>query len=913
MPLDIAAEVAWLNKYPAFAQRPANVREFMGKNYLNIENGIRQSIMDELIEIMGEEVSGERFTKYPLAMITGGIGIGKTTFASIILPYLAHWVLCLHDPQEFFNLLPGTRIAFMQMSTSAQQALDVVFGDVKARIEHSKWFKLNARFDPKYTKQLKFPKDIWILPGDSHETTFEGYNILGGILDEADSHIVTEKNDYAEMGFDTINNRITSRFQDRGFFVVIGQMKSNSGFAARKYKELEADPKAHVKRMSIWESMGDAFYRGLDPNGELKKFAYDIKRHEIVPEGVAQRIEGSNILWIPELYLPQFKTHPEKALKDLAGFPPAVGDPFISMVHKIEACRDRWIHNANLQYWSDPENAPQDTLVRTPVRVDGRIEPWFHAPNQLKRVGHIDIAYSAEGDALGFSMGHVRDLVTIDGEEKPYIVIDLMLRMKAPAGGEIMLQDIRHLIYAMRDEFKFRLVRVTMDGFQCLSGDTKVPLLNGTTLTMRELAEQYSDGGVEVYSFDGEKITAGKCTRAWKTGEREVVDVLLDNGETVRCTPDHPFMLRDGSYREASDLRCGDSLMPLNRRITPDDWKGPRGYEQVLQPNMTSIDPRGRAAGRWQFTHAMVAGPVEEGFVRHHVDFIKLNNASSNLRIMTVEDHLALHREQSSANFKTCWADPAYRAKTSAAVSKSNTERVGREARRYRHDITLEGLQAVRHLSRRAVTTTMGWSQDAIYARVREAGYSGWTEFRRTANVNHRVVSVVPAGREDVYDLQVTDHHNFAISSGIFVHNSTDTRQQLTKRRFESDIISVDKNLIPYSDLRDAIYEDRIEFPEYMVHLNPGDDRTVEIAVKELAELVDAGKKIDHPTNGSKDVADTLAAVVFTLMGDRTYRRKAVSLGAPLGYRPGPTTRGSMHHPAVRDLSSMRAPLPPRQ
>jgi dephospho-CoA kinase len=33
-------------------------------------------------------------TQFPLAMITGGIGIGKTTVASIVLPYLAHWVLC---------------------------------------------------------------------------------------------------------------------------------------------------------------------------------------------------------------------------------------------------------------------------------------------------------------------------------------------------------------------------------------------------------------------------------------------------------------------------------------------------------------------------------------------------------------------------------------------------------------------------------------------------------------------------------------------------------------------------------------------------------------------------------------------------------------------------------------------------
>ena len=118
----------------------------------------------------------------------------NTTIASIVLPYLAHWVLCLRNPQDFFNLLPGSRIAFMQMSTSGQQAKEVVFGDIKARIENAPWFK-NHPYDPKFKNQLRFKGDIWILPGDSGETTFEGYNICGGILDEADSHLVTEHKD----------------------------------------------------------------------------------------------------------------------------------------------------------------------------------------------------------------------------------------------------------------------------------------------------------------------------------------------------------------------------------------------------------------------------------------------------------------------------------------------------------------------------------------------------------------------------------------------------------------------------------------------------------------------------------------------------------------------------------------------
>ena len=75
----------------------------------------------------------------------------NTTFASIALPYMAHWVLCLKDPQGYYNLLPGSRIAFMQMSTSEQQAREVIFGDIDARFKNSPCFNKHYPRDPKYS------------------------------------------------------------------------------------------------------------------------------------------------------------------------------------------------------------------------------------------------------------------------------------------------------------------------------------------------------------------------------------------------------------------------------------------------------------------------------------------------------------------------------------------------------------------------------------------------------------------------------------------------------------------------------------------------------------------------------------------------------------------------------------------
>jgi DNA gyrase subunit B len=99
----------------------------------------------------------------------------------------------------------------------------------------------------------------------------------------------------------------------------------------------------------------------------------------------------------------------------------------------------------------------------------------------------------------------------------------------------------------------------------CFSGDTQVALADGRTLSFLELIDEEA-AGIEHFAYtirrDGtvglERITNVRRTKA----AAEVVKVTLDNGETIVCTPDHQFMLRDGSYKAAAELTPNDSLMP---------------------------------------------------------------------------------------------------------------------------------------------------------------------------------------------------------------------------------------------------------------------------------------------------------------------------------------------------------------
>jgi intein/homing endonuclease len=65
---------------------------------------------------------------------------------------------------------------------------------------------------------------------------------------------------------------------------------------------------------------------------------------------------------------------------------------------------------------------------------------------------------------------------------------------------------------------------------------------------------------------------------------QELVEITLDNDEKIKCTLNHKFMVRNGTYIEAQDLKEGDSLMPLyiDKYIGSD--KNLKEYEIVMQP-----------------------------------------------------------------------------------------------------------------------------------------------------------------------------------------------------------------------------------------------------------------------------------------------------------------------------------------
>jgi tRNA-splicing ligase RtcB (3'-phosphate/5'-hydroxy nucleic acid ligase) len=97
----------------------------------------------------------------------------------------------------------------------------------------------------------------------------------------------------------------------------------------------------------------------------------------------------------------------------------------------------------------------------------------------------------------------------------------------------------------------------------CFTADTLVPTVDGRSYPIGELAEAGQD--ILVYALDEDhRIVVAHATARKTRTNAPLVRVMLDNEREIVCTPDHEFMLRDGTYRQAQDLVPGISLMPFS-------------------------------------------------------------------------------------------------------------------------------------------------------------------------------------------------------------------------------------------------------------------------------------------------------------------------------------------------------------
>lgn len=189
--------------------------------------------------------------------------------------------------------------------------------------------------------------------------------------------------------------------------------------------------------------------------------------------------------------------------------------------------------------------------------------------------------------------------------------------------------------------------------YMCLAMDTKVPLLDGRTLTISEISEEF-ESGKQLWAYSCDPIT-GKFAPgliSWAGVTRKnasVVKLTLDNGKEIICTPDHKFPVWNKGFIEAKDLIIGESMMPHYSKLEKINDKAKASkYEKIFNGE------------KWEFTHRLVSKWKDENrfdneFLYseeyshlnkntiHHKNINPKDNSPENLVRMNSKDHLSMH------------------------------------------------------------------------------------------------------------------------------------------------------------------------------------------------------------------------------------------------------------------------------
>jgi hypothetical protein len=428
---------------------------------------------------------------YRECVFTGAIGWGKTFSASIGICYLLYLLSCMRDPHASFGIAPNSNISIACLSVNEQLAIKVAYENIATKIEASPYFQDHFPFE-KTKKELRFPKKIWVAARATTDNSVLGLNLIGGLLDETNfMHTRINKHDprfnltgQAENLYNAIQRRMKSRFERKGklpgILFVVSSKQTASDFTAKRIRESINDPTIFVRDYSLWDVKPDVYYSGEWFHAVVgnEQSPSRILKEDEDPDAVRAKMnEGCILIRVPSDYRQDFEKDLEGSIRDFAGVATVSVSPYIQRREKIEDAVDhvrthpftvevldpsqpgefRWTQMVSLQ--SDLTGLEVETFQR-PI-----VSP--HAPR------HIHIDPSLSGDATGFCMGHISEWVNVtrkdpDGtpytERAPVYFIDLVLRIVPPIGDEIVLGDVRQLVYQLSKR-GYMITSVTMDSW----------------------------------------------------------------------------------------------------------------------------------------------------------------------------------------------------------------------------------------------------------------------------------------------------------------------------------------------------------------------------------------------------------------------------------------------------------------
>lgn len=365
----------------------------------------------------------------------------------------------------------------------------------------------------------------------------------------------------------------------------------------------------------------------------------------------------------------------------------------------------------------------------------------------------------------------------------------------------------------------------------CFTEDTKIRLTDGRSLSFLELIEEHNNG-IKNYCYSINKsgnVVISKINLPIRTKTVDkICKVYLDNGEIIKCTVDHKFMMRSGEYKEAYSLNSGDSLMPLyidkafNVENVDHDYNKShlKDYLVIYNPRHDNYRFIHYLSDEYNKRKSLLRTPNETSWVRHHIDFNKYNNNPDNVARYGYIEHWKLHSENVSITNKLgttgfLKAEEIHPGLLSRSGSIGMSKNWENEEFRERNRIRQSKRCKDPYFSKRSLLIRIVKILDILREKNLEINKDNYTK-EKLLNIttkhhpsyeyavkfsrencgldleelytnskfitNHKVkfIEIIDSPNTNVYCLVNQEYDNFALDSGVFVHNCSVSTYKLS-------------------------------------------------------------------------------------------------------------------------------------
>ena len=585
--------------------------------------------------------------KYHECMFTGATRIGKSSTAITCTAYMLYRLMCLKDPQKFFNKKEESKFSILFFNVTKELSRGVAFREFNDTLAASPWFMEHGTLSRSERDFYYIPEGGKVVIDFGSDVAHSlGKQVYVGFMDEinfARSGIkdINKAKANIKATYDSIVARVEGTFRQNGEvwgkIFAVSSKKGDSDFMEDHIQQQmtagnehmivfdkpqwEVLPPSQFNPEKFYIAIGDRHHRGFAVENDSEQALAELKE------------QGYQLMQVPLDMKTNFLADFDISLRDLAGIAVPGALSFISQD----------ILDTNIV--QDRQNPFLNEILEIGTKDSYTIEEFFHlelVPKYIKNMDlfiHLDLSLNDDKSGIsGSGIVDRKDIVQDNGKtvSMPVFAHAFSVDIKAPRGDKIPYAKITNFIVWLRsqgfnielisrDQFQseymaqlleaqgFKTDKISLDrtpdGYmalrsilleqrvqmldvkllqdeliylqrdsltgkvdhmvgRCFTGDTMIKLAFGGSKSILDLLIDYKSGITNyLYSYDrlSGEIIRQRIRKVFQTMiTTELVEVVLDDGEKVRCTPNHKFMMADGSYKRIKDINPNEDLMRMN-------------------------------------------------------------------------------------------------------------------------------------------------------------------------------------------------------------------------------------------------------------------------------------------------------------------------------------------------------------